>query len=107
MEFGEGLKKVFLAGVGAIATTTETAKDIIDTLVEKGELTVAQGKVFNEELKYAAKEKIKENISVTVTKNYTDAMNSVEHMTPEELAALKEKITQAEQAMNGENNAYE
>ena len=51
MEFGEGLKKIFLAGVGAVATTAETTKDIVDKLVEKGELTVEQGKVFNEELK--------------------------------------------------------
>ena len=51
MDLGEGLKKVFLAGVGAVATTAETAKEIVDDLVTKGELTVEQGKVLNEELK--------------------------------------------------------
>lgn len=30
MDIGEGLKKVFLAGVGAVATTAEAAKDVID-----------------------------------------------------------------------------
>ena len=39
MDLGEGLKKVFLAGVGAVATTAETAKEVIDDLVSKGELT--------------------------------------------------------------------
>lgn len=69
MEFTEGLRKVFLAGVGAVASTAENAK-----------------------------EKVKEHISVTVTRNYTDAMNSVDQMTEEELNALKEKIAQTEEA---------
>ena len=51
MEFTEGLRKVFLAGVGAVASTAENAKELIDDLVEKGELTVAQGRMLNEELK--------------------------------------------------------
>ena len=80
MEFTEGLRKVFLAGVGAVASTAENAKELIDDLVEKGELTVAQGRMLNEELKHTAKEKVKEHISVTVTRNYTDAMNSVDQM---------------------------
>lgn len=96
MEFTEGLRKVFLAGVGAVAATAENAKELIDDLVQKGELTVAQGRMLNEELKYAAKEKVKEHVSVTVTRNYTDAMDAIDHMTEEELSALKEKIAQAE-----------
>ena len=51
MDITEGIKKIFLAGVGAVATTGEAAKNLIDNLVEKGELTVEQGKVLNEELK--------------------------------------------------------
>ena len=98
MEFTEGLRKVFLAGVGAVASTAENAKELIDDLVEKGELTVAQGRMLNEELKHTAKEKLKEHISGTVTRNYTDAMNSVDQMTEEELNALKEKIAQTEEA---------
>ena len=89
MEFTEGLRKVFLAGVGAVASTAENAKELID---------VAQGRMLNEELKHTAKEKVKEHISVTVTRNYTDAMNSVDQMTEEELNALKEKIAQTEEA---------
>ena len=57
MDITEGIKKIFLAGVGAVATTGEAAKNLIDTLVEKGELTVEQGKILNEEMKKNAKEK--------------------------------------------------
>lgn len=52
---GESLKKVMLAGVGALATTAEKSKEILDDLVKKGELTVEQGKVLNEELKHNVK----------------------------------------------------
>lgn len=98
MEFGEGVKKIFLAGVGAAATTAETTKDIIDKLVEKGELTVEQGRGFNEELKRNAKDKIKEHVSVNVTKNFSDAFDSVENMSTEELQKLKERIAEVEAA---------
>ena len=98
MEFGEGVKKIFLAGVGAAATTAETTKNIIDKLVEKGELTVEQGRGFNEELKRNAKDKIKEHVSVNVTKNFSDAFDSVENMSAEELQKLKERIAEVEAA---------
>ena len=39
-DLGEGLRKVFLAGVGALATTYEKGSEIVNELVEKGELTV-------------------------------------------------------------------
>ena len=54
--FGEGLHKVFLAGVGALATTAEKSQEIVDDLVRKGELTVEQGKALNTELKRKAAE---------------------------------------------------
>lgn len=104
MEFGEGVRKIFLAGVGAAATTAETTKDIIDKLVEKGELTVEQGKVFNEELKHNAKSKVKEHVSVNVTRNFSDAFDSVEKMSAEELQKLKERIAEVE-AANAEEKA--
>ena len=52
---GENVKKLLLAGVGAAATTVEKSKEILDDLVEKGELTVEQGKALNEELKHNIK----------------------------------------------------
>ena len=96
MELNEGLRKIFLAGVGAVATTAETAKDVVENLVKKGEITVEQGKVLNEELKKNAKEKMKEHVSVTVVKEYKDAMAAVDHMKEDELEALKAKIAEVE-----------
>ena len=44
----EGLRKLILAGIGAVAATKEKSEVILDELVKKGELTVEQGKVLNE-----------------------------------------------------------
>lgn len=50
-DLGEGLRKVMLAGIGALATTYEKGGELVDELVRKGELTVEQGKALNTELK--------------------------------------------------------
>ena len=52
----EGLRKLILAGIGAVAATKEKSEVILDELVKKGELTVEQGKVLNEELKRTCKQ---------------------------------------------------
>jgi polyhydroxyalkanoate synthesis regulator phasin len=50
------LEKIILAGVDAITKTAETAGELIEELVKKGELNVAHGKTLNEELKHGNKE---------------------------------------------------
>ena len=60
MDFGEDLKKLFLAGVGATAVTAEKSEELLNKLVERGELTVEQGKVLNQELRHTVKEKTEE-----------------------------------------------
>ena len=47
---GENLKKVMLAGVGAVAVTAEKSKELLDEMVKKGELTVEQGKYLMKSL---------------------------------------------------------
>ncbi|MDO4287852.1 MAG: DUF2680 domain-containing protein [Eubacterium sp.] len=99
LKLGEGLKNILLAGVGAVATTAEKSKEIVDQLVEKGELTVEQGKVMNEELKRNLKEKVKDNVTVVVKEDEVDADTVVarmDSMSPEELQAIKDKLAHLE-----------
>ena len=55
--FGEGLRTIFLAGVGALAATAEKGQELVNNLVARGELTVEQGKKLNSELAHKANEK--------------------------------------------------
>ena len=60
-KISDSMKKILLAGIGAAATTAEKSKEILDDLVKKGELTVEQGKVLNEELKHNVKQTFKKD----------------------------------------------
>ena len=94
MELGEGIKKLLLAGIGTAAVTAEKSKEVLDELVKKGELTVEQGKVLNQELKHNIKESVKKNVNVTLKPSDPDELKDVlGKMTPDQLAALKEQIT--------------
>lgn len=101
----EEMRKIFLAGLGAVAVTAEKSKAIVDELVKKGEVTVEQGKVLNEELKHHVSEKVKEHVTVNITTpgDVESVKEAVTKMTPEERAAVKAKIAEmdADQAENG------
>lgn len=96
----EGLRKLILAGIGAVAATKEKSEVILDELVKKGELTVEQGKVLNEELKRDIKEKVKETVTVQVVKEAPegDILSQVDSMSREDRQALKEKLAAMEDA---------
>lgn len=55
-KLGDGLKNLLLIGIGAAAATAEKADGMVKDLVAKGELTVQQGKMLNEELKHKVSE---------------------------------------------------
>ena len=87
-KISDSMKKILLAGIGAAATTAEKSKEILDDLVKKGELTVEQGKVLNEELKH--------NVKLTFKKDEQDPADVLKGMTPEQIEALKAAIANME-----------
>ena len=95
--FGENVKKLLLAGIGAVAVTAEKSKDLLDEMVEKGELTVEQGKVLNEELKHNIKKTVKEKTGAGRKETAAEELSDLlDKMTPEQLAALNEQIQKKE-----------
>ena len=83
----EGLKKLFLASVGAVAMGAEKSQEVVDELVKKGELTVEQGKTLNQELTRKAKEVIDGTSDRALRAR-------LEAMTPEERAAYAAKVAE-------------
>ena len=45
------LKNMLLAGIGTVSYSYEKGEEIVKDLIERGEITVNQGKQLNEELK--------------------------------------------------------
>ncbi len=95
-KFSDNIKKVILAGIGAVAVTAEKSKDLLDEMVEKGELTVEQGKVLNEELKHNIKKTVKAKVNEVKPATAEDLSELLDKMTPEQIAALKEQILKKE-----------
>ena len=92
----EDIKKIMLAGIGA--TTVEKSKDVIDALVKKGELTVEQGKILNEELKHDLREKLR-------TPADTESIRKdLEKISRDDLAMLKAHIEELEKGMENEQS---
>lgn len=105
---GENLKKVMLAGVGAVAVTAEKSKELLDEMVKKGELTVEQGKVLNEELKHNIRQTMKEKVNVSLKPNSPEELQEmIGKMTPEQLADLKEAIAKMETPENRQKKIKE
>ena len=110
-QFGDGIKNLFLLGVGVAATTAEKSAEILEDLVKKGELTVEQGtellndlvqkgqitveqgKVFNEELQRSVKESMDKAAAAAAAA--TPAQESTE---PEEDASSEDEMSAAEEA---------
>ena len=85
------------------ATTAEKSKDVLDDMVKKGELTVEQGKVLNEELKHNLKQTVKNNVNVKVKVTTPEELSELlDKMTPEQLEALKAQIKAKESTVDSE-----
>lgn len=96
---GENVKRLLLAGIGAVAVTAEKSKEILDEMVKKGELTVEQGKALNQELKHNIKETVKERVNVSVKPSTPDELSELlDQMTPEQIALLKLQIQDKEES---------
>ena len=73
----EGVRKAFLAGVGAVALGAEKSQAIVEDLISKGELTVEQGKALNAELSHKVRE-VAEDAPDAVLKTKLKSMTSDE-----------------------------
>lgn len=106
-KLSEDMKKLFLMGVGAVAVTAEKAKDIVDDLVRKGELSIEQGKVLNEELKHHLAKRTQEARDEKAQKRFAHLKEAVASLSAEELAELKRTIQVQESNRNDENGNAE
>ncbi len=91
----DDLRKVFLFGVGAIAKTNEKSKAVIDELIEKGALTLEQGKALNEELKHNLQEKLAEK-EKEINSELIMQIKDMKDLSDEDIKILKEKIKEVE-----------
>ena len=98
MKLSDGLRTVFLAGVGAVAVTGEKAKRLVDDLVKKGELTVEEGKILNEDITRKMGEKAENFKPEKISKSIRGILFDIDKMTQEDRDELMEKLKAANEA---------
>ncbi|HAE44216.1 MAG TPA: hypothetical protein DCG37_01295 [Lachnospiraceae bacterium] len=91
----ESFKTLLLAGVGAAALTIDKSQEILKDLVDRGEITVAQGKALNQELKHRM-QTVKETEAEKKDETPKDFSKLIAGLSEEDLKALKEQILKAE-----------
>ncbi|WP_027626466.1 phasin family protein [Clostridium lundense] len=98
------LKNIFLAGVGSAAYTYEKAAQLVDEMVQKGKLTVEEGKDLSEELKRTVKTKINEQSTKPLTKeDFRELLKEMNFVNKEDFDSLNNRITLLEEKINKQN----
>lgn len=90
------LKKVLLAGLGSAAYTYEKASKVIDDLVEKGKITLDEGKDLSSELKRNIVEK-GEKFKPLTKQDVADIFKECNFATKDDISKLENRITELEQ----------
>ena len=92
-DLGEGLRTIFLAGVGAVATGAEKGQQLVEDLVKKGEISVDQGKVLNSELSRKAQTATKDAFNTATDAAGDAAAKAKEVFSDVKDAALKARLS--------------
>lgn len=87
----EGVRKLVLASIGAVAIAQEELEHVIDKLVERGELAEKEGKKLLNELKEKRKKKTAK-AEEEINKQVEELMTSMNVPTKDDIDALGDKI---------------
>lgn len=93
------LKNILLAGIGSAAYTYEKANKLIDNMVEKGKLTIDEGKDLSQELKrtIATKTKDTSEKNKPLTKeDIKELLSQMDFATKLDLEQMKDRIAKLE-----------
>lgn len=93
MSIQDDMKKILLAGLGAVAFTADKSKELVDEFVKRGQITVDQAKVLNEELRRCHEKKPEAEAAAAPSTNLVDQLSK---MSAEEIEALKAKLAEME-----------
>lgn len=93
------LKNLFLAALGSAAYTYEKAAKLIQEMVQKGKITVDEGKQLSEELKKTALAK-KEQLKPLTKNELMSILASMNFITKNDISELNERLTKLENKIN-------
>lgn len=90
------LKNIILAGLGSAAYTYEKASNLVEELVQKGKLTLEEGKELSQELKRTVIEK-EEKIKPLTKEDMAALLREMNFATKDDLESIKERLSNLEE----------
>lgn len=104
-------RDLFLAGIGTAALTCEKAGDVITKLIEKGKISVEEGKELSIELKRNIEEKGKEKIEdiKPITKDslketLKEVLSEIEIERQKDIVEIKNRLDKIEDKLKESEN---
>jgi len=91
MKINDDVRKVMMAGIGALSAAAEKTQETVDTLAKKGEEALDHGQVINERLRHKIKEIINDADEEPGTEK-DELLKAMDSMSDEELKAVREKL---------------
>ena len=96
MDLNETIRRLVLAGVGAVSYTFEKSKDLADTLVKKGEETAAENNMSYEQVRDQVVDQLKnlsEKIRSDLSKaSFDELLERADDLTDEQREILMDRL---------------
>jgi poly(hydroxyalkanoate) granule-associated protein len=102
----EGMRKLVLASIGAVAIAQEELENLINKLVERGELAEKEGKKLLDEMKEKRKRK-SSKAEAEINKRVEELMTTMNVPTKDDIDALSKKINELDKKVDGLKKAEE
>ena len=94
----ESLRKLGLLGIGAVAITEEKVREVVNELVEKGEVNKEEGKTLVHEL-LTEKKKQMQDFEEKISMDVQNAIGKSKIASKDDVSRLEDKITELEAAI--------
>ena len=94
----ESLRKLGLLGIGAVAITEEKVREVVNELVEKGEVNKEEGKTLVHEL-LTEKKKQMQDFEEKISMDVQNAIGKSKIASKDDVSRLEDKITELEKTI--------
>ena len=94
----ESLRKLGLLGIGAISITEEKIKQVVNELVEKGEMNKEEGKTLVHELLTEKKKQV-QDFEEKISRDVQNAIGKSKIASKDDVSRLEDKITELEETV--------
>ena len=94
----ESLRKVGLLGIGVLSITEEKVREVVNELVEKGEMSVDEGKTLVHEI-LTEKTKQMQELEEKISMDVQNAIGKSKIASKDDVSRLEDKITELEKTV--------